>query len=435
MCPKGDDTHAGICPWAEALFGRWIGQPLSGQLYPIRAAQWNQVVVEVVAGVVQGARPSTVAHFAVRAVAIGNEHIGAGLGLEHEREVFGAHGGLLRLNILGAHNACHHLACKLGFGWAVDGGRVVTIEMKLGLGIKGGAQVVRNLAHARFNQVEHFNAEGAHSALNNAEVGHHIGGLTRVDHGDRNYARIDGLFVARDDGLEGLYQLACHGNRVNAVVGQGGMAAFSANGNFEFVARRHDGARADGKGTGLRTWPVVHAKHGLHGALVEHAVFDHFARTTTAFFGGLENQINRAIKIAVVGQMLGCRQQHGGVAVVTASMHFSFVLAGMCKSVELLHRQGVHVGSEAHTASASTAVSAVHHTHHTGGSHAAQNGNAPIGELLGHHIGCANFLEAQLGVGVNVFANGRYAGGVRQDGIDDFHNHSLPRLLPMRYNP
>jgi hypothetical protein len=36
---------------------------------------------------------------------------------------------------------------------------------------------------------------------------------------------------------------------------------------------------------------------------------------------------------------------------------------------------------------------------------------------------------------MNVFANGRDAGGVRQDGINDFHNDSLPRVLPMRYTP
>ena len=179
----------------------------------------------------------------------------------------------------------------------------------------------------------------------------------------------------------------------------------------------------------------MHAKHGLHGALVEHAVFDHFASAATTFFGGLENQINGAIKIAVVGQMLGSRQQHGGVAIVPASVHFSFVLAGMCKGVEFLHGQGVHIGSEAHTSAASAAITAVHHAHHTRGSHAAQNGNAPIGELLGHNIGSANFLEAQLGVSMNVFANSRNAGGVRQDRVDDFHNHSLPRVLPMRYNP
>ena len=291
------------CECLSLLSG--VGQPLRGQFNPIRTAQWNEVVVEIVAGVVQSAGASAVAHFAVRAIAIGNEHIRAGLGLQHEREVFGAHGGFLRLNILGAHNAGHDLARKFGFGWAVDGGRVVAVEMKLGLGIKGGAQVVRNLAHARFNEVEHFNAEGAHGALNDAEIGHHVGGFAGVDHGDRNDACIDRFFVARDDGLESLYQLASDRHRVDAVVGQGGMAAFAADGNFEFVARRHDGARANRKAAHLCAWPVVHAKHGLHGALVEHAVFDHFAGTAAAFFGGLENQIHRAIKIAVLGQVLG----------------------------------------------------------------------------------------------------------------------------------
>ena len=133
--------------------------------------------------------------------------------------------------------------------------------------------------------------------------------------------------------------------------------------------------------------------------------------------------------------MLGSGQQHGRVAIVSARVHLAFVLAGVRKGVELLHGQGVHVGSEAYAASASTAIAAVHHTHHTGGAHAPQNGNAPVGQLLGHHIGRANFLEAQLGVRVDVFANGRNAGGVGQDGVDDFHDHSLPRVGPMRYNP
>ena len=271
------------------LFLRGVGQPLGGQFNPIGAAQGNQVVVEVVAGVVQGARPCTVAHFAVRAVAIGNEHIGAWFGLQHEREVFCTHGGFLNLNIVCTHNTGHDFARKVGFGRAVDGGWVIAVEVKLGLGIKGGAQVVGNLAHARFNEVEHFNAESANRALNDTEVGHHVGGFASVDHGDRNDACIDRLFVARDDGLEGLHQLARHRHRVYAIVGQGGMAAFASNGNFEFVAGRHDGARADRKGASLRAWPVVHAKDGLHGAFVEHAVLDHFARTATAFFGGLEN--------------------------------------------------------------------------------------------------------------------------------------------------
>ena len=209
--------------------------------------------------------------------------------MQHEREIFGAHGGLLHHHVVFAHNAFHHFARKVSLGRAVDGGRVVAVEMEFGLGIESSAQIFCDLLHAIFNEVEHFEGEGAHSALNDAEIGHHVGGFARVNHGDRNDTCIDRLFVARDDSLESHDQLASHWNRINAVVRQGGVAAFAVNGNFEFVARRHDGARADGKGAHLGARPVVHAKHGLHGELLEHAVFDHFAGTAAAFFSGLEN--------------------------------------------------------------------------------------------------------------------------------------------------
>jgi hypothetical protein len=34
---------------------------------------------------------------------------------------------------------------------------------------------------------------------------------------------------------------------------------------------------------------------------------------------------------------------------------------------------------------------------------------------------------------MDVFANGRNAGRVCEDGVDDFHNNSLARLVPLRY--
>ena len=107
------------------------------------------------------------------------------------------------------------------------------------------------------------------------------------------------------------------------------MAAFAVDGDFEFVAGGHDRARADGKCADRGARPVVHAKYRLHGELVEQAVFDHFTGTATTFFGGLENQIDGAVKVAVFGKILGCGQQHGGVAVVAAGVHFAVVFAGM----------------------------------------------------------------------------------------------------------
>ena len=116
-------------------------------------------------------------------------------------------------------------------------------------------------------------------------------------------------------------------------------------------------------------------------------------------------------------------------------MHLAFVFAGMGKGVELLHGQSVHVGSKANATAACAAITAVHNAYDTCGAHAAVHGDAPVGQLLGHHIGGANFLEAKFGMRVNVFSNGRNAGRVSQDGVDDFHDHSLARVVPLRYNP
>ena len=196
-----------------------------------------------------------------------------------------------------------------------------------------------------------------------------------------------------------------------------------------------DRARADGKGAHWGARPVVHAKHGLHRELLEHAVFDHFAGTAAAFFCGLENEVHGAIEVAVFGEVLGSSQKHGGVAIVAASVHLAGVFAGMRKGVELLHGQGVNVGTQSNASTTFAAVTAVNDTDNTCGAHAAVNGNAPVSKLLGDHVGCALFFEAQLGVSVYVFANGRNAGRVCEDGVDDFHDDSLARVAPMRYNP
>ena len=90
--------------------------------------------------------------------------------------------------------------------------------------------------------------------------------------------------------------------------------------------------------------------------------------------------------------------------------------------------QRVDVGTQANATSTSAAIAPVHDAHHAGGAHAAVDGDAPVGQLLSDHIGRAHFLEAQLGVGVDVFANGRDAGRVGEDGVDDFHGYSLATL-------
>lgn len=269
------------------------------QLHPISAAQGNELVVEVVVGVMQGAGAFAVADFSVHAVAVADEAVHAGFGLQHVRKVFGAHGGLLNHHIVFAHDAVHHLFGKLRFIRMVDGGWVIALKLESASRPKSSACVVGNFAHALLDHVEHFGGEGAHGALHFAMVGHDIGGFAGVNHGDRDDACIDRFFVAADDGLKGLHHLAGHGHGVDTVVGQSRMATFAMDGDFEFVARRHDGARAERELTHFKAGPVVHAVDGLHGKLFKQTILNHFTCTATALFCRLENEIHGAVEIFI----------------------------------------------------------------------------------------------------------------------------------------
>ena len=362
------------------------------------------------------------AHLAVHAVAVTDKAIGARRGLQHVGEVFRAHGGLLLGHVVSTDDAGHDIACKGAFSWMVDGGRIVALKLKRAGGAKGGAGVLRDVAHALLDHVEHLDAEGAHRALQLAVVGHHVGGLAGVDHGDRDHARIHRLFVATDDGLERLHHLARHQHGVDAVVWQRGVAALAVDGDLELVARGHDGASAQGELPLREARPVVHAVDGLHGELLEQTITNHLARTAAALFCRLEDEVHRAVKVLVLGEVLRRSQQHGHMAVVAASVHLARVLAGVGELVELLHGQRVHVRAQAN---GFVAAAVLQDTHHARFAHAAVDGNAPLGQFLSNQISGANFFKAQLGVGVDIAADGGDGGSLLGKGIKDFHSLSL----------
>ena len=107
--------------------------------------------------------------------------------------------------------------------------------------------------------------------------------------------------------------------------------------------------------------------------------------------------------------MLRRRQQHGHVAVMAASVHLSWVLAGVWKLVELLHGQGVHIGAQADSP---VARAVFDNAHHPSGSHAAVNGYPPFGQLGRDHVSGALLLEAKFWVCVDVAAHSADAGGL-----------------------
>jgi len=153
------------------------------------------------------------------------------------------------------------------------------------------------------------------------------------------------------------------------------------------------------------------------------------SRAPPPFFGGLEDQVHRAVEIAVPREVLRRRQQHGGVAVVAAGVHLAGDGAGVREGVELGHRQRIHVGAQADRSSMLrgrfAAVPAVHDADHAGRSQPSVDRYAPFGELGGHQIGGAHLLEAQLGMSVDVAPQLSQGRGLCQDGFDQLHGGSL----------
>ena len=111
-------------------------------------------------------------------------------------------------------------------------------------------------------------------------------------------------------------------------------------------------------------------------------------------------------------------QQHGGVAVVAASVHLAGVLAGVGKGVGFLHGQCVHVGSQTDAAFAGAVFD---DADHAGGAHAPVHFNAPAAELRGDQVGGAVFFVAEFWVGVYVAAQGNNAGGFGGNRVEQFH--------------
>ena len=132
---------------------------------------------------------------------------------------------------------------------------------------------------------------------------------------------------------------------------------------------------------------------------LEQPVLDHGAGAGAAFLGRLEAQVHRAVEAAVLLQVAGRGQQHGGVAVMAAAVHLAVMARTVFELVFLLHRQGVHVGAQ-HDGAVRRALA--QHADHAGLGDAGMDLDAPAAQRAGHHLGGAVLFVAQLRMGVQI---------------------------------
>ena len=217
------------------------------------------------------------------------------------------------------------------------------------------------------------------------------------------------------------------------------MAATPGDLDREAVGSGHHGPGVDADGAGLHRGPVVHGKDGLHRKAVKQPVFHHHAGTGKTFFARLEHQHGGAVEVARFREVARGANQHGGVAVVAATVHEALFARLPGEVVVLGQRQGIHVGAQAHHAAAGRAAPP-NDAHHARAPDAVVDliHTAELQRFLDAFAG-VNLFKTQLGMGVQVTPQCRQLGVVLRDvregaatGFQTRALHQWPPALPTR---
>ncbi len=166
------------------------------------------------------------------------------------------------------------------------------------------------------------------------------------------------------------------------------------------------------------------------GKLREQAIVDHRLCARTAFFGRLEDEDDRAVKLAMLGEMSRRAEQHRGMSVVAASVHLAVVLRAMLEAVELLNRQRIHVGAQADRA---MSVAAFQYADHARFAQPAMGFDTPRLQAFRDQISRRRFFVTEFGVSVDRSSEGLNFAVSGLDFGDQFHDGVMMRLcLAMR---
>ena len=188
----------------------------------------------------------------------------------------------------------------------------------------------------------------AHAERQRGRVRDHVGGLAGMQRADGDHGRLQRIDVARDDGLQRHHDAAGDTTGSTRWCGMRAVAAAAVKVMVRVSDEAMPGPLREAEAARRHARHVVHGEDGVAGEALEQAVFDHAQRAApAAFFGRLEDQVQRAGEVARPGQVARRAQQHGGVAVVAAGVHHAGVAAGVGQAGGLVDGQRVHVGAQA----------------------------------------------------------------------------------------
>ncbi len=164
------------------------------------------------------------------------------------------------------------------------------------------------VAQRGLDAVLRLRVEAAHRAGDGGLGRQHVVAAAAVHARDGQHRRFGRVDAARDDGVELRHELARREQHVGRAVRLRGMAAAAAQHDVEAVGRGHDRTRPRLRVAQRQVGPVVQRVDGVAREALEQALLDHHARAAAALFGGLEDEVHRAIEAPRARELAALRR-------------------------------------------------------------------------------------------------------------------------------
>src|SRR5436189_2938601 len=197
------------------------------------------------------------------------------------------------------------------------------------------------------------------------------------------------------------------------------MRAIAIDGDIEEIGSGHRWSWENRDLAMVQVGRIVQPVNLVAREFIEQSILDHGARPAESFFGRLKDEMHGTVEVAGLGEIASGAEQHGGMAVVAAAVEAAGNSRAPAQVSVLFHRKGVHVGSQADALAAGAL--ALEYADHARAADAAMHVDAPLFHFVRDNPGSADFLEADLGMCVQIPADRGEFVSITFDALDIGH--------------